>query len=112
MPFTPVTKVKTPIADKSTPFNVMLAVAGTAEDLVLVPVGRKGRALSLVNEGPGDIAIVEDAIATVTSTLVRDGEAYAESGLEISTKISFINVTPSATPVVRGVLWSGPPVAN
>ncbi len=111
MPFTPVVKVKTPVSDKSTPFNETLAVAGTAQDLVLVPVGRKGRAISLVNEGPGDIAIVEDATATVTSTLVRDGEAYAEFGLEVATKFSFINVTPSATPVVRGVLWSGPPVA-
>lgn len=111
MPFTPVTKVKTPVADTSTPINKTLTTAGTAEDLVTVPVGRKGRSLSIVNEGPGDIAIKNDATATATDTLVREGEAYAESGLEVSTKFSFINVTAAATPFVRGVLWSGPPVA-
>jgi hypothetical protein len=95
-------------ADTDTAFDVTLAVAATAEDLVLVPALKKGRILSFINEGPGDIAISFDATATTADTLIREGEAYSEASLEISTKVSFINVTAAALPRVRGQLLSGP----
>jgi len=91
-----------------TPFNLPLAVAGTAQDVVLVPVGKKGRSLSLINDGPGDIALGFDAAATISGTLIQEGERYWEVDLQLATKVSFINVTALATPTVRGVLWSGP----
>jgi len=100
--------VSTTKADTDTPFDVTLAVAATAEDLVSVPALKKGRILSLINEGPGDVAIKFDATATATDTLIKEGEAYSEAGLEVSTKVSFINVTPAALPRVRGQLLSGP----
>jgi hypothetical protein len=74
----------------------------------LVPVSKKGRAISLINDGPGSVAVAFDATATPTGLVLKPGEAYDDSGLEISTKVSFINVTPASLPVVRGVLWSGP----
>ena len=95
------------LADVDTPFDVTLSVSDTAEDLVTVPGGKKGRILSLVNEGPGDIALKADNTATVTDLLLKDGEAYSESRLDVSSRFSFINVTASAQPRVRGVLWSG-----
>lgn len=107
MPFNPRPKFTEHVADTDTPFDVTLAVAGTAEDLVLVPGGKKGRIISLVNEGPGEIALKADTTATASDTLVEVGEAYSEDRLEISTKFSFINVTVGLTPRVRGVLWSG-----
>ncbi len=95
------------VADTDTPFDVTLAVTDTAEDLVTVPVSKKGRIISLVNEGPGDIALKADADATTSDLFLREGEAYSESRLQVSTKFSFINITTSDTPRVRGVLWSG-----
>ncbi len=94
-------------ADEDTSFDVTLAIAATAEDLVTVPGGKKGRIISLVNEGPADAAIKADATAVVTDTLLEEGDAYSEAKLEVATKFSFINVTPAQTPRVRGVLWSG-----
>ncbi|KKN82250.1 hypothetical protein LCGC14_0310630 [marine sediment metagenome] len=96
-------------ANEDTSFNVTLAVAGTAEDLVTVPSGKKGRIVSIVNEGPGAIAVAFDVTATTSDLLLEEGDAYADQGLEISTNVSFINVTVSETPRVRGVLWSGLP---
>lgn len=108
----PITPANTPnsqkFADTATPFNNTLAVAGTAEDLVTIPATKKGRTISLINDGPGDVAIAFDATATPTSLVLKQGEAYSDSGLELSTNVSFINVTPAVLPVVRGVLWSGP----
>ncbi len=96
-----------PIADESVPFDVTLTTPATAEDLVLVPGTKKGRTISIVNEGPGDIAVAFDAEAVVTDLFLGEGDEYDEHLLEISTKISFINVTVGATPQVRGILWSG-----
>ncbi len=107
MPIKPRPVFSENVADTDTPFDVTLAVAATAEDLVTVPVSKKGRIISLVNEGPGDIALKADATATITDLLLREGEAYSESRLEVTTNFSFINVTVSETPRVRGVLWSG-----
>ncbi len=107
MPINPKPKFVFPFADTSTPFDETLAVAATAEDLVAVPGSKKGRVLSLVNEGPGDVAIAFDATATVTDLLLLEGDAYDEHDLEIITNISFINVTVGQTPRVRGILWSG-----
>lgn len=100
---------RTPVADTDTPFDVALAIAATAEDLATVPVNKKGRSVSLVNEGPGDVAIAFDSTALVTDLLLEEGDAYDEHDLELSTKLSFINVTAGQTPRVRGVLWSGDP---
>ena len=98
-------------ADTATPFDVTLAVTATASDVVLVPALKKGRTLSLVNEGPGDVALKFDGTATITDLLIKEGEAYSEARLEISTKVSFINVTAAQLPRVRGILWSGNPSA-
>ena len=111
MPITPQSTSKfTPPADEATPFTNTLAVTDTAEDLVLVPVTKKGRVLSLINDGPGAVVLAFDATAVVaTGLLIREGEAYSDEGLEIDTKVSFINAVTGDTPVVRGVLWSGLP---
>lgn len=101
--------VKTPVADTPTPFDETLTTAGTAQDLVSVPVGKKGRAVSLVNEGPGAVALAFDATATASDLLLEEGDAYDEHDLEVDTKVSFINVTLGQTPRIRGVLWSGAP---
>lgn len=96
-----------PFADESTPFDVTLAVPATAEDLVSVPGSKKGRLVSLVNEGPGDAAIAFDATAIVTDILIKEGGTYDEQNLEFATKISFINVTAAVSPRLYGVIWSG-----
>lgn len=107
MPINPRPILQPIVADTSTPFSVTLAVAATAEDLVSVPAQKSGRAISLINDGPGDVALAFDATATTSDLVIKEGEAYDEHALEITTNISFINVTASATPTVRGVLWSG-----
>lgn len=96
-------------SDTSTPFDVTLATPATAEDLVLVPAGKKGRSIDLVNEGPGDVAVKFDGTAGVTDVLITEGSAYSASFLEVATNVSFINVTPAVSPNVHGVLWSGQP---
>jgi hypothetical protein len=100
---------KTPVADTPTPFDETLTTPATAEDLVTVPGGKKGRAVSFVNAGPGDVAIAFDATAVITDLLLEEGDAYDEHDLEIDTKLSFINVTTGQNPRVRGILWSGDP---
>ena len=107
MPITPRPFLTVPTADTDTPFDVTLAVSATAEDLVTVPANKFGRLVSLVNEGPGEVALAFDGTATVTDLLLGEGDAYDEHNLEITTNVSFINVTPTETPRVHGVLWSG-----
>ena len=97
---------KFPLADEDTPFDVTLALAGTAQDLVTVPVGRKGRIISLVNEGPGKVYLGFDATATITSLVLERGDQYSESLLELATKVSFVGGATNL-PRVRGILWSG-----
>ena len=107
MPIVPKPFLTVPFADEATPFDVTLAVPATAEDLVSVPGSKKGRIVSLVNEGPGAAAIVFDATATASDILLEEGDTYDEHDLEFVTKISFINVTPAVSPRLRGVIWSG-----
>lgn len=107
MPIKPKPKFDFPFADEATPFDETLTTPATAEDLVTVPSGKKGRAISIVNEGPGDAAVVFDATATTADLLLIEGDAYDDQMLEISTKLSFINVTAGQSPRLRGVLWSG-----
>ena len=107
MPITPQPNIKVPASDTPTPFDVTLALAATAEDLVAVPALKTGRIISLVNEGPGAVALNFDGTATATDLLLEEGDAYDEHDLEIATNISFINVTVAQTPRVRGILWSG-----
>ena len=109
MPIQPRPKSTAPLADASTPFDVTLTTPDTAEDLVAVPGSKEGRIVSLVNEGPGDVAIAFDATALVTDLLLKEGATYDEHDLNIATKLSFINVTPAESPRVYGILWSGDP---
>ena len=107
MPIQPRPVFNEQLADVDTAFDVTLAVADTAEDLVTVPATKFGRIISLVTEGPGSIALKADATATIADLFLKEGEAYSESRLEVSTNFSFINVTAASQPRVRGVLWSG-----
>lgn len=97
-----------PVSNEGTPFNKTLATTDTVEDLVTVPTGKKGRRISLVNDGPGAVALAFDGDATASDLVIKEGEAFSEWDLELSTKLSFINVVTGETPTVRGVLWSGP----
>lgn len=108
MPIRPGVRVIVPLSDTSTPFDVTLTTPATAEDLVAVPANKEGRIVSLVNEGPGSVAIAFDATATITDLLLEEGDAYDERDVEIATNISFINVS-GTNPRVRGILWSGDP---
>ncbi len=110
MPITPRPRRVASVADVSTPFDVTLTTPATAEDVVAVPGGSQGRVVSLINEGPGDIAIAFDATATAVDLLLEEGDAYDEHDLDFATNISFINVTTGQNPRVRGILWSGAPV--
>ena len=96
----------TPPADTPTPFNVTLAVADVAEDLVTVPALKKGRNLTLKNKGPGSVFLAFDADATTADVEVEAKDNYSEVGIEIDTKVSFIGEA-GKTPRVFGVLWSG-----
>ena len=107
MPIRPRPKSAFPVSDTATSFDVTLTTPATAEPLVTVPGGDKGRILSLINEGPGSVALAFDAVATVSDFLLEEGDGYDEHDLEISAEISFINVTPAVSPRVRGILWSG-----
>jgi len=90
-----------------TPIDSTLTTAGAAQDLVAVPVNTIGRKIGLINRGPGDAAVAFDRTAAITDTLVKQGEAYSEEGLAVSTKVSFINVTVGKKPRITGILWSG-----
>lgn len=106
MPIFPSPVASVDSADEATPFDVTLAIANTEEAVVAVPGGKKGRIVSLVNEGPGSVFLAFDAAATLSSAEVQKKESYGEAGLEISTDVRFIGET-GKTPRVRGVLWSG-----
>ena len=93
--------------NQSVAFDVTLAVAATAEDLVLVPATKRGRTLSIINEGPGDAAVKFDGTATATDVLLKEGDAMAQDNLALVTKVSFINVTVGAQPRLRGMLGVG-----
>jgi len=84
-----------------------LGVAATAQALVVVPALKRGRTLSIVNEGPGDAAIKFDGPATVTDVLLKEGDAFSNDNLDFATNVSFINVTLAALPRLRGMLGSG-----
>ena len=93
-------------ADTPTPFNLTLAVADTAEDLVAVPALKTGRSLTLKNKGPGSVFLAFDADATITDIEVEAKDNYSETNIEIGTKVSFIGAA-GKTPRVFGILWSG-----
>ena len=104
----PPSPVAQKFADQDTPFLVTLTLAGTEQLLAAVPATKKGRIISLVNDGPGTVAIAFDQVATTAGLNLKPGEGYSDVGLEVSTDVRFINVTAAQTPTVRGVLWSGP----
>ena len=108
MPITPPDSVTQKFANEDTPFKVTLTTAATEQLLVAVPATKKGRVVSLVNDGPGVVALAFDQAATTSSLNLKEGEGYADSNLEISTDLRFINVTAAQTPTVRVILWSGP----
>ena len=91
--------------DEDTPFDVALAVAGTAEDLVIPPVGKSIRRVNIVNEGPGTAHIAFDTTATTVDLALAKGDTYDEADIEVTTNISFIGET-GKTPRVRGIVWS------
>lgn len=95
-----------PVVDQATPVMKTLAVANTAEDLILVPVGKKCRKFTLINNGPGTAFIEADGLATTASVPIQVGDAWVEESVEVSTKFSFIGES-GKKPVVRGVIWSG-----
>ncbi len=92
-------------AEESTPFDVTLAVAGTAEDAVVPPTGKSIRRVNVVNHGPGSVFIEFDGTATTTSLEVEQRGSYDEGDIGITTNISFIGET-GRTPRVTGVVWS------
>ena len=104
MPFTP---APAPSANTDTPFDKTLTVAGTAEDLVTVPAGLVGMRFSVINRGPGVATIAFDRTATPADTRLHAGESYSEDGINVVTRVSFINVTAGKEPRLTGVLWSG-----
>ena len=109
MPIIPSSSINintTPMVDEPTPVNKTLAVANTAEDLVLVPVGKKCRKFTFINEGPGTAYIAADGTATTASVPIEPKDAWSEEGVEVSTKFSFIGES-GKKPKVRGVIWSG-----
>lgn len=96
-----------PAANDDVPFDLQLAIANTAQDMVSVPAGEVGRSFSIVNEGPGNVYIKADAVATLLNgTRIANGETYSMEGLAIATKISFLGDL-GKKPKVHGVLWCG-----
>ena len=95
-----------PPADTPTPFDSTLALADTAEDLVAVPVLKKGRNFTLKNKGPGSVFLAFDADATTADVEVEARDNYSANNIEITTKVSFIGAA-GKTPRVFGILWSG-----
>lgn len=96
-----------PVTDQAVPIQKTLAVANTAEDLVLVPAGKKGKRFTIINMGPGAAYVEVDGTATLASIKLPSGATWTEdSDVQISTKFSFIGDT-GQTPTVTGVLWAG-----
>ena len=102
----PPTPTQFPASDEDTPFDVTLAVVDTAEDLATVPGTKTGRAISIVNEGPGAAFVSFDADATTSDLELGKGDSYSDGGLAIASKVSFIGES-GKQPRLRGVLWSG-----
>lgn len=92
-------------AEESTPFDVTLAIAGTAEDAVVPPTGKAIRRVNIVNHGPGTAFVEFDGTATVASLEVEQRGSYDEADIGVSTNISFIGET-GRKPRVTGVVWS------
>lgn len=91
--------------DEGTPFDVTLAVAGTAEDAITPPTGKTIRRITIVNEGPGIAYLSFDSTATTADLALDKRDSYDEADVEIVTNISFIGET-GKQPRVRGVVWS------
>lgn len=110
MPIIPAPPAAAPVeiagADEDTPFDVTLAVADAAEDLVTVPATKEGKSISVVNEGVGTVYLAFDADATTADLALNKGDSYSDSGLAIASRVSFIGES-GKTPRCRGVLWSG-----
>lgn len=97
----------TPLTDQAVAIQKTLTVANTAEDLVLIPVGKKGRKFSIINMGPGAAYVAADAVATLASVKLPEGADWQEDkDIEVSNKFSFIGET-GATPTLIGVVWCG-----
>ncbi len=92
-------------ADEDTSFDVTLAVANTAEDLVTPPVSKSIRRVNIVNEGPGSAHIAFDGTATISDLELAKGDSYDEADVEVVTNISFIGES-GKQPRVRGIVWS------
>ena len=112
MPYVPNASVSmdtTPDSSNSLPFDATLAVANTAQDFVTIPAGFKGKKISMVNEGPGTAFLKNDATATATATNIKvlPKDAYAEEGIAVTTRWSFIGET-GKLPRIRGVVWAAP----
>ena len=88
------------------PFDVTLTTPGTAQTLATVPVNLQGSVVSLINDGPGAVHIGFDHIAVVTDLLLKEGEAYSDGDITVTSQVSFIDVV-GTHPRVRGVLWCG-----
>ncbi len=93
-------------AEEATPFDVTLAVADTAEDVVVPPGGKTIRRINVVNHGPGVVFLEFDDTATTSSLEVERRGTYDEADIGVSTNISFIG-EPGKKPRVTGVVWSG-----
>ncbi len=92
-------------ADEANLFDVTLAVADTAEDVITPPTSKTGRIISIVNEGPGKVFLKFDGTATTSDLALDRRDMYTEADISIATNISFVGEA-GKTPRVRGVLWS------
>lgn len=91
-------------------FNRRLAVAGEAEDLVLVDKGRMSEAwkVSLITDRDMYIEFDTDGTPDEENGLeVRANEGYSEEDILIARGIRFVNKNPGERPLVRGILWGG-----
>lgn len=89
-------------------FDKTLTTANTAEDFVTIPVGKKGRNISIVNVGPGKAWIHADvdATAALPSIGLDVGDTYSDLDLGVATRWSFIG-SLGTQPRIRGVVWAG-----
>lgn len=94
------------LPDTAVAVNKTLTTVNVAEDLALVPVGKRGRKVSIVNDGPGSAFIRVDATATINDIEIQPKDAWYEDGIDFATKLSFIGET-GKKPHVHGVVWCG-----
>lgn len=112
MPIYPSTSIAVSTDDKSAaiPINVTLTTANVSQVLFTVPVGRKLRSFSLVNQGPGKahVSMVAGAAATTSATgMEKDVDAWSEDLLDLPDgTYSFINGGASNKPRLVGVAWT------